>query len=74
MIEARWRCGERESRWQERRAGGGSRSAAVCGIGPRCGASRASQEAAVGPGGPSVLPLGNGGGGKTSPALHGSAA
>ena len=47
-----------------RRAGGGSRSAAVCGTRPRRGASRASQEASAGPGGPRVVPPGTGGGGR----------
>ena len=42
---------------------GGSRSAAVCGTGARCGASCASQEASAGPGGPRVVPPGSGGGG-----------
>ena len=64
--EARWRCGERESRGRLLRAGGG-RSAAVCGTGPCRGASRASQEASAGPGGPCMVPPPTGGakGGKS---------
>ena len=52
----------------------GSGSAAVCGTGPRCSASWASQEASEGPGGPQVVPPGTLGGGGKSPTLRGSAA
>ena len=53
-------------------AWGGCGSVAVCGIGPRRGTSRASQEASVGTEGPPVVPPCTGGG--ESPTLHGSAA
>ena len=48
-------------------AWGGSGCAAVCGTGPRCGASQASQEASAGPGGPRLVPPGTGGGGGSPP-------
>ena len=48
--------GGRGSRRRVRCGGGGSGSAAVCGTGPRCGASRASQQASAGLVGPRVLP------------------
>ena len=55
------------------RAGGGCAArgggrAAVCRIGPRCGASRASQEASAGIGGLHVVPPGTGGG-RSPPAF-----
>ena len=48
---------------------GGIRSAAVCWIGPRGGASRADREASVGPVGSRVVPPGTGGG-SPQPSKH----
>ena len=70
VVEAWWRCGEHERQGWVRRAGGGSRSAAVCGTGARR-STVASQEASAGLGGPGAAPLRTGGVGRGAVAAVG---